>query len=89
MGSTSTVSLIFGEILSPFRTFVIFFCIKNSLLNLINNLDLKFFLIFNKGESTGPKTSISFICLILILISLAPCKLKLRSFEDIIIEIIL
>ena len=24
-------------------------------MNLINNLDLKFFLIFNKGESTGPK----------------------------------
>ena len=87
MGSTSTVSFILDEILSPFRTLAIFFCIKERLLNLINNLDLKFFFIFNKGESTGPKTSRSFILFNLVLISLAPCKLILRLFAEMIIAI--
>ena len=87
IGSTSTVSFIFDEILSPLSTFAIFFCIKNRLLNLINNLDLKFFFIFNSGESTGPSTSMPLMCFNLALIYKAPCILELLLFEDMIIAI--
>ena len=84
-GSTSTVSLIFVDILRLLSKFDIFFCIKIWLLNLIKSLVRYFFLILNNGESTGPKTSSPLIFFNFIFISLAPFKLKLRSFDEIII----
>ena len=55
------MSLILLDIFKVFSKFDIFFCMRLLPLNLINSLDLNFFLIFNKGESTGPITSISCI----------------------------
>ena len=49
---------------------------QNNALNLINNLDLNFFLILSKGESTGPMISKPLILLRRVLISLAPSILK-------------
>ena len=69
--------LILDDILSRSRTNLIFFCIKVCLLSLINSLERKFFLIFKRGESTGPKISRLSICLSFNFISLAPLKLKL------------
>ena len=81
------MSLILLDIFKVFRSFVIFFCTRLFPLNLINNLDLNFFFIFNNGESTGPNTSISLIFFKCFFISLAPSRLKECEFAEIIIAI--
>ena len=87
IGSTSTVSLILLEILRLFKVFANSFWGINSLLDLINNLVLNFFLTLKIGESTGPKISKLFKSSSFFLISCAPLKLFSWDEEEIIIAI--
>jgi len=76
MGSTSTVSFIFLEIVKFSIILPTFFCIKLLFLDLNKSLVLNLFLILNIGESTGPKMSSSTKTLSFFLISWAALKLS-------------